>query len=282
MHQIILQRHQDVKPATDPRHAHLGTFSIPGYTRIVDTKPSQSQSPFPYPRRRPVRYLLRKLSRLAFALLTDFHVLGLENLPQSGPLIVVANHFHFADPAAIIGTLPWPMDFLAGFHLIDAPAVTTWLPKAWGAYTVRRGAASRQAMRASIAVLAQNGILGIFPEGGSWAAVLRPARPGTAYLAARSGAQLLPLGLDGLVDIFPHLRRGRRAQVTVRIGKPFGPLLAPGHGPQRRQRLEKIGDEIMEQIAELLPPERRGVYSSDPAIRAAAREAAVYPYHDLN
>jgi 1-acyl-sn-glycerol-3-phosphate acyltransferase len=249
---------------------------------IVDQESSESRSSFPYPRRRPIRYILRKLSRLAFNVLTDFHVVGLENLPQSGPLIVVANHFHFADPAAIIGTLPWPMEFLAGHHLIDAPLAASWLPKVWGAYTVRRGAASRRAMRASMATLAQNGILGIFPEGGSWAPVLRPARPGTAYLAARTGAHLLPLGLDGLLDIFPRLRRGRRAQVTVRIGKPFGPLLAPGHGPERRARLEEIGGEIMAQIAELIPPEQRGVYSTDSAIRAAAQEAAVYPYHDLN
>ena len=248
----------------------------------MDQKPSENRSPFPYPRRRPVRYLLRKLSRLAFSILSDFDVQGLENLPKSGPLIVVANHFHFADPVAIISTLPWPMEFLAGFHLIDAPPVTSWLPKLWGVYTVRRGAASRRAMRASTQVLAQNGMLGIFPEGGSWAPVLRPARPGTAYLAALTRAQILPLGLDGLVGLFPRLRQGHRAQVTVRIGKPFGPLLAPDRGLERRQRLEEIGDEIMERIAMLLPPERRGVYSSDPAIRAAAQEAAVYPYHDLN
>jgi 1-acyl-sn-glycerol-3-phosphate acyltransferase len=248
----------------------------------VDDISPENRAKFPYPRRRPIRFLLRKLSRFAFSVLSDFRVQGLENLPESGPLIVVANHFHFADPVAIISTLPWPMEFLAGHHLIDAPSATTWLTKVWSVYTVRRGAASRRAMRASIATLAQNGILGIFPEGGSWAPVLRPARPGTAYLAARSGAQLLPLGLDGLVDIFPQLRRGHRAQVTVRIGKPFGPLLAPGHGSGRRERLEEIGDEIMEHISELIPPELRGVYSSDPAIRAAAQEAAIYPYHDLN
>jgi 1-acyl-sn-glycerol-3-phosphate acyltransferase len=242
----------------------------------------ENLSRFPYPRRRPLRYILRKLSRLAFTALGDFHVLGQENLPKSGPLIVVANHFHFADPVAIIGMLPWPMEFLAGFHLIDAPPATTWLPKLWGVYTVRRGSASRNAMRASMAVLEQKGVLGIFPEGGSWAPVLRPARPGTAYLAAHTGVQILPLGLDGLVDLFPRLRQGRHATVTARIGAPFGPLEAPGQGAERRQRLEEIGHEIMAHIAELIPPERRGVYSSDPGIRAAAQAAAVYPYHDLN
>lgn len=266
----------------DPCPAPLGTLDIRGYTGAVDSKSPENRPKFPYPRRRPIRFLLRKLSRFAFTVLSDFRVEGRENLPESGPLIVVANHFHFADPVAIISSLPWPMEFLAGFHLIDAPSATTWLTKVWGVYNVRRGAASRRAMRASMATLAQNGILGIFPEGGSWAPVLRPARPGTAYLAARTGARLLPLGLDGLGDLFPRLRRGRRGRVTVRIGKPFGPLLAPRHGSDRRDRLDEIGDEIMIQIAGLIPPEKRGVYSSDPAIRAAAQEAAVYPYHDLN
>jgi 1-acyl-sn-glycerol-3-phosphate acyltransferase len=122
----------------------------------------------------------------------------------------------------------------------------------------------------------------MFPEGGSWAPVLRPARPGTAYLAARTGAPLLPIGLDGLVDLFPSLRRGRRAIVTVKIGKQFGPFRTEGRGPARREQLDDIGDQIMQHIAELLPPERQGVYSSDAEIQAAAQTVAEYPYHDLH
>jgi 1-acyl-sn-glycerol-3-phosphate acyltransferase len=229
-----------------------------------------------------LRFFLQRLIHVAFAALSDFQIVGRKNLPKSGPLIVVANHFHFTDPVAVVRSVPWPLDFLAGFHLIDAPSSVAWLTKLWGTYTVRRGAASRTAMRASMAVLAQNGVLGIFPEGGSWAAVLRPPRPGTAYLAVRTGAPILPLGLDGLVDLFPRLRKGHHATVTARIGKPFGPFYASGKARERRQQLEEIGHEIMRQIAELIPPQRRGVYSPDPIIRSAAQEAAVYPYHDLN
>jgi 1-acyl-sn-glycerol-3-phosphate acyltransferase len=223
---------------------------------------------------------MRRLSHLAFAVFSDLHIVGRENLPKSGPLIVVSNHFHFADPVAIVRATPWPMDFLGGFHLVDAPPALDWIPKAWGYYAVRRGAASRRAIRASIAVLAQNGVLGIFPEGGSWASVLRPARPGTAFLAVKTGAAILPLGLDGLIDLFPRLRQGQRATVTVRIGKPFGPLQVTGKARGRRAELEALGDKIMQRIAALLPPERRGVYSADPRIRAAAQEAAVYPYQE--
>jgi 1-acyl-sn-glycerol-3-phosphate acyltransferase len=235
-----------------------------------------------YPRRRPVRFVLRQLIRLGFGLLSELRIIGQENVPATGPLIVVANHFNFADPAAVIRATPWPLDFFGGFQMPDAPPLLEWLPELWGIYKVRRGAASLSAMRAAKAILSQNGVLGIFPEGGSWAQVLRPARPGTAYVAVHTGVPILPIGLDGLVDLVPSLRQGRRAKVTIRIGKPFGPFETQARGLALRQELEVMGDEIMRRIAELLPPERRGVYSADPRIRAAAQEAAEYPYHDLD
>ncbi len=235
-----------------------------------------------YPRRRVVRFLLRRLIDAAFAVLSDLHIVGAENLPKTGPLIVVANHFHFADGVAIIRATPWPLEYLAASQPQDAPWTLKWVPQTWGTYYVRRGSASRSAIRAALSVLAQDGVVGMFPEGGSWAPVLRPARPGTAYLAARTGAPLLPVGLDGLVDLFPTLRRGQRATVTVRIGEVFGPFQMEGRGPARREHLDSIGDEIMQHIAELLPHERQGVYSSDPEVQAAALEVAEYPYHDLH
>jgi 1-acyl-sn-glycerol-3-phosphate acyltransferase len=248
----------------------------------MNARQRQFQIEYPYPRRRVIRYVLRKLIHLGFNVLTDFTCIGETNVPASGPLIVVANHFHFADGAAIIRVTPWPMEFLAGTVNPNAPKSITWLPRIWGMYNVLRGGASRNAMRASMAVLEQKGVIGIFPEGGNWAAVVRPARPGTAYLAVQTGAPLLPIGLDGLVDLFPSLTKGHRAKVTVRIGEPFAPPKVLEKGQKRRERLDAFGHEIMQRIANLLPPERQGVYSPDPAIRAAAQEVATYPYHDLH
>ena len=235
---------------------------------------------FPYPRRRLIRSLLRQLSHAAFAVLTDLQIIGQENLPREGPLLVVANHFSFIDPVAMVRATPWPLEFVGGFQMPNAPASVTWLPKVWGYYPVFRGTGSRYALRAAEAVLAQDGILGIFPEAGSWATVLRPPRPGAAFLAVRTGARILPMGFDGLPDVFPRLRKGRRARVTIRIGKAFGPFRATGRGRARRQQLDAIGHEIMECIAELIPPERRGHYSEDPAIRAAAQGTEIYPWAD--
>ncbi|MDH4137505.1 MAG: 1-acyl-sn-glycerol-3-phosphate acyltransferase [Anaerolineae bacterium] len=235
---------------------------------------------FPYPRRRLIRGLLQRLAHVAFAVLTDLQITGQENLPKGGPLLVVANHFSFIDPVAMVRAAPWPLEFVGGFQMPNAPASVTWIPKVWGYYPVFRGTGSRYALRAAEAVLAQGGVLGIFPEAGSWATVLRPPRPGAAFLAVRTGAPILPMGFDGLPDVFPRLRKGRRARVTVRIGKPLSPFHATGRGRARRQQLEAIGHEIMRRIAELIPPERRGHYSDDQAIRAAAQGSEIYPWAD--
>jgi 1-acyl-sn-glycerol-3-phosphate acyltransferase len=235
---------------------------------------------FPYPRRRVLRGLLRRVTQVMFAGLMDLQIVGQENLPKNGPLLVVANHFSFIDPVAMVRLAPWPIEFIGGFRMPNAPAWTALIPKIWGYYPIYRGTASRDGLRAAEAVLAQGGVLGIFPEAGNWATVLRPARPGAAFLASRTGAPILPMGFHGLIDVFPRLRNRRRARVALRIGKPFGPFHATGRGRARRQQLEEIGHEIMGRIAELIPPERRGHYSDDPAIRAAAQGTEVYPWDD--
>ncbi|HDQ35213.1 MAG TPA: 1-acyl-sn-glycerol-3-phosphate acyltransferase [Chloroflexi bacterium] len=236
---------------------------------------------FRYPRRQPIRRALRFVIRTLFNIITDLEIIGSKNLPPSGPLLLVANHFSYIDPVLMIRTSPWPVEFVGGFQLPNAPITVRLIPRLWGYYPVFRGTGSRYALQAAQAVLSQNGVLGIYPEGGSWATVLRPARPGAAFIATQTGARLLPMGFDGLTEVFPNLRKGRRAKVTARIGKPFGPFHAEGRGRRRRKQLDEIGHEIMRHIAELLPPERQGHYSLDPAIRAAAKGTEIYPWDTL-
>lgn len=97
----------------------------------------------------------------------------------------------------------------------------------------------------------------------------------------RGLARILPIGFDGLTNIFPQLGKGRRALITVRIGKPFGPLGATGRGHLRRTRVDEIGHEIMRRIADLIPPEKRGHYSDDAAVREAAKGTEIYPWNEL-
>jgi 1-acyl-sn-glycerol-3-phosphate acyltransferase len=248
---------------------------VTGKRKVTSTHPE-----FRYPRRRLARALLRRLSAVILTVMTDLRVVGRENLPKEGPLLVVGNHFAHLDPVAMVRVLPWPLEFIGGLRTPFAPSGTDWIPGLWGYYRAFRGGVSLGALRAAEAVLTQGGVLGIFPEGGAWAAVLRPARPGVAFLAVRTGALILPMGFVGFTAVLPHLRRGRRARVTVRIGRPCGPFHATGRGRARRRQLDAISHEIMQRIAELIPAERRGYYSDDPAICAAARASAIYPWAD--
>jgi 1-acyl-sn-glycerol-3-phosphate acyltransferase len=206
-------------------------------------------------------------------------IIGRENFPVEGPLLVVGNHFSFIDPVAMLHVAPRQVEFVAGTQRPNAPPWSRWIPRIWGYYPIHRGGVSHYGLRASEAVLRQGGVLGIFPEAGSWATVLRPPRPGAAFLAARTGVPILPIGFEGLTDVLPF-RPGKRAPVTVRVGEPFGPFHTSGKGRQRRRQLDEIGDEIMRRIAALIPPERRGHYSADPAIRAAAQGTEVYPWDE--
>ena len=233
---------------------------------------------FRYPHRPQARRFYRWLARVVLKTLTHFEVIGEENIPKTGPFLVVGNHFDFADPVPVLAVLPQPLEFFAGTQRPSAPLIAKWLPELWKVYLVERGTSSRYALKAAEYVMQQNGVLGIFPEGGAWAQVLRPARPGTAYVATRTGVPILPIGLTGMPDIFPALRRGERTKLTMRIGRPFGPFQTTGKGRERREQLDEIGHEIMRHIAALIPAEKRGVYSTDPQLRAEAEKVAAFPW----
>lgn len=233
-----------------------------------------------YPRRQNIRKFLKFLAKIAFALLSDLRFEGEENIPDSGPLLVIANHFSFIDPVAVLHALPYPIEFIGGAEFPHAPMIVKSLPKLWGYYPVFRGTGSRYALRAAEEILNQNGVLGIMPEGGAWAEALRPARPGAAFLASQTETKVLPLGIFGLNDIFP-IRLGKKPIGTVRIGKPVGPFTITGRGRERRKQLDQIGLELMKAIAAQLPDQYRGFLADDPAIRNAALGTEDYPWESL-
>ena len=235
-----------------------------------------------YSPNKPLRKVLQFLARVALRLLTKLEIEGEENFPESGPLIMVGNHFSFIDPAAFIALAPWPkLEFVGGAVTPHAPKVVRFLPKLWGYLPVYRGTGSTFALKEAQKMLNAGGVLGIFPEGGSWAQVLRPARPGAALLAAKTGAPIIPVGLVDLPNVFPFLRKFKRAKIKFRVGKSFGPFKISGSRHDQRKQLDAIGDEIMHKIAELLPPEQCGLYSSDPKVREASKGTEVYPWEGL-
>lgn len=219
------------------------------------------------PARLLVRRILRTLVRLLSLLLLRVEVRGREHVPAGGPLIIVANHFGWLEPALLPTVVPYELEFLAAENMYHHRAVG-WVLHSYGAIPVRRGEVDRRALRGASQLLDGGGVLAIFPEGGvrspGFRAALIPPRPGTAYLAVQHGVPILPVGFSGSgADIFACWRRLRRAPVVVTIGAPFGPLTAPGHGAARRHALDEASELIMQRIAALLPDRERGPYAAE-------------------
>ena len=224
-----------------------------------------------------IRRFMQGLAKFAFWLLTDLTIEGEENFPDKGPLLMVGNHFSMVDIAAFVRAAPYPVEFIGGAVFANAPKFLAFLPRMWGYLPVFRGTGSHFALKEAEKVLKNDGVLAIFPEGGSHGRMLRKPRPGPAFLAARSGARFLPIGLIGMDEVFSSLGKFRRKKVTIRIGKPFGPYTVTEKGRERRERLDEIGDEVMRKIANLIPADKHGYLSDDPKLRA---EAIDYPWDD--
>lgn len=221
---------------------------------------------YPYPRRRFIRRALKSGIALAASLITNYRIEGQENLPKGGPLLIIGNHFHFLDSIGPIHSTDYLLEFINDAVMPNAPAAMKFLPDLWGTFKILQGTANLEAMRASEAVLAQGGVLAIFPEGHVHRLPLGKPLPGASFLALRSGVPILPIGTysEDEWDLFGALtHKKRRARIITRIGKPFGPLAAgsldkiPG-----REEVKAAGWEIMSRIAELLPAHARGIYGS--------------------
>lgn len=191
-------------------------------------------------------------------LLSDWEVEGRGNVPHSGPLIVVANHLNLPDPPLLTASIPRRIIFMAKEELFRSRGgpFIRW----FGAFPVRRGELDREAIRQAMKVLDAGLALGMFPEGRrSPNSQLILAEPGTALIALRSRAPILPVGISGTekvqgLSIFRH-----RPRIRVNIGQPF---TLPFEGRPTREKLSQATELIMRRIAELLPPKYQGVYGN--------------------
>ena len=250
-----------------------GTYVLPSELRPVSVTGMSKRYPIQYPRRTISRGVLRQLTGRLINQLADLQISGLEHVPASGPVILAANHFNFVDPPLVLYASPRMVEFIGGANRPNSPTWAQMIPQAWGFIRAYRGGFSRSTFRESLGVLAQGGVLGIFPEGGSWATLLRPARPGLAYIAERSGAPVVPISITGAENVIG----GPRQPVRVKFHPPLAaPVITDKSA--RRETLDAFGNEVMSVIAQGLPDAQRGKFSSDPQARQAALAVSDFPF----
>ena len=203
--------------------------------------------------------------RVAATCTTRVTVEGLENIPQSGPVLIICNHCSNADGmlllAYVVPALGRPMGWLGKAEALRWP-LFGWGMRQNGVFGVRRGSGDLEAFKLAKSVLDDGGILTIFPEGTrSPSGAMQEAKEGASVLAVRSGAPILPIAITGSQHFWAKGKRlprpGRR--MTVRVGETF--TLTMPQGGDRHESLRLATVELMGHIAALLPPEQRGVYA---------------------
>jgi 1-acyl-sn-glycerol-3-phosphate acyltransferase len=210
--------------------------------------------------------IVRGIIRLLLPTQLRLRVTGVERCPVRGPVILVANHLGPLDPVAVAVLVRRQVHILAKAEVFAWPMLGG-IARACGVVPVRRGASDREALRALVELLRAGECVLVMPEGTYPkvplpAAMLR-ARPGATFLAAHTGAPVLPVAVTGTERVWSPKRGwhlGQRPRVTITYGEPYTPLAAGAGGT--KAAFQAIADEMGRRIAALLPEAYRGYYGA--------------------
>ena len=170
-------------------------------------------------------------------------------LPPHGPAIVVCDHTTLGDPLVLMATVDRPIRFLMAKEIYDQPLIR-WAFKAHRCIPVRRGQRDVPALRALLGVLAEQGVIGLSPEGGLDCFREEEGYPGIGYLALKSGAPVFPASivwdrprpLSILGTLF------KPCQAHVAFGQPFS---VPSQNHPKKSQIKAVTTTVMEAIAQL-------------------------------
>ncbi len=206
-----------------------------------------------------VRVVINPPIKRILSTFLDVDSRDVSRIPMEGPLIISTNHINFLDaPVGFSHLHPRPVT-----AFVKAETWDNWFLKflfnAWDAIPIKRGEADFEAFRLAEEALKQKKIVFIAPEGTrSKHGRLNQGYPGIALLAIRSGAPILPVVLYGNENI-KDLRLGKRTKMSIKVGEPYT-INLNGRSLDRECR-KQVTDEIMYEIARILPEQNRGVYS---------------------
>lgn len=170
---------------------------------------------------------------------------GVEHIPPTGAVVVIANHIHALDPVVVALAINRPTHFLAKKELF-AGCFGRWFLTKLLCIPVDRDNMDRNALRRGMEVLKNGDILGVFPEGTrSLNGEMLPFKSGGSYIASQAPCMFLPVAVNGTERLLHFFQK----PVKVKIGEPF-PYAALAEEKKRDtlERMTKMQEEAVKAL----------------------------------
>ena len=178
-----------------------------------------------------------------------------EVLDRDGPMILAPVHRSHLDSVVVAIVCQRRLRALGKESLFETRGVG-WLCAALGAIPVRRGAADKESLKAAKALLDRGESMFVFPEGGRFEGedlaqrnTVQALYDGAAWLASRTGAVVVPIGIAGTADALgPGQKFLRRSRVGISVGDPLDAPTGQAGGRPKRQQLTEFTSRLRDAL----------------------------------
>ena len=191
----------------------------------------------------------------------NYKVKNKNNIPKKGKMMIISNHQSNIDAGLLGASINRNLKFPAKIELFKNPFMNFFL-RVYGAFPIKRGVVDINSYRNIKKVLEdKNGALSIFPEGTRDEGKLVRGKSGAAKIAKSHNPTIVPVAISGTLHLKGLFRVfNPSGTITVTIGNPFRLKNLPDK--DEKIYFNNLTDEMMIRISKLLPPEKRGYYSS--------------------
>lgn len=155
--------------------------------------------------------LAKKVFNIVFKKFYKAKFIGIENIPDDGPIIIAGNHNHYFDPCLVFISTDRKVNYIMKKSCYNNKLIG-WIFKKMDCLSVDHYTSMKEALK----ILHNNGAIGIFPEGtrNKTKNLLLPFKMGTISMASKTNSYIVPFGRTGSFNLF-------KRTLIIRFGKPF-------------------------------------------------------------